>query len=79
MQRFKGPLTDPTGAVLSGAKLTATNVGTNLPYTAETSGDGNYVFLNLPIGTYRVTATKFGLSDLHGDRHYSWFLTKFTS
>jgi len=58
--KIQGTVTDPTGAVLSGAKLTATNVGTNISYTAETSGDGNYVFLNLPIGTYRVTATSSG-------------------
>src|SRR5271169_927151 len=58
--KIQGTVTDPTGAVLTGAKLTATNVGTNLPYTAETSGDGNFVFLNLPIGTYRVTVTSPG-------------------
>jgi hypothetical protein len=58
--KIQGTVTDPTGAVLSGVKLTATNVGTNIPYTAESKGDGNYVFLNLPIGTYRVTATNSG-------------------
>jgi hypothetical protein len=58
--KIQGSVTDPTGAVLSGAKLTATNVGTNIVYTAETSADGNFVFLNLPIGTYRVTATGAG-------------------
>ncbi len=58
--KIQGTVTDPSGAVLSGVKLTATNVGTNLPYTTESGGDGNYVFLNLPIGTYRVTATSAG-------------------
>jgi hypothetical protein len=58
--KIQGTVTDPTGAVLSGVKLTATNVGTNLAYSAQTSADGNYVFLNLPIGTYRVTATNSG-------------------
>jgi hypothetical protein len=58
--KIQGTVTDPTGAVLSGVKLTATNVGTNLPYTAQSGADGNYVFLNLPIGTYRVTATNSG-------------------
>src|SRR5271170_2786920 len=58
--KIQGTVTDPTGAVLSGAKLTATNAGTNIVYTAETSADGNFVFLNLPIGTYRVTATNSG-------------------
>jgi hypothetical protein len=58
--KIQGTVTDPTGAVLSGVKLTATNVGTNIAYSAESKGDGGYVFLNLPIGTYRVTATNSG-------------------
>ncbi len=58
--KIQGTVTDPTGAVLNGVKLTATNVGTNIPYGAETHADGNYVFLNLPIGTYRVTVTSLG-------------------
>jgi Carboxypeptidase regulatory-like domain len=58
--KIQGTVTDPTGAVLNGVKLTATNVGTNIPFSAETHADGNYVFLNLPIGTYRVTATSAG-------------------
>jgi Carboxypeptidase regulatory-like domain len=57
---IQGTVTDPTGAVLAGVKLTATNVGTNIPYTTESKADGTYVFLNLPVGTYRVTATNTG-------------------
>ena len=58
--RIQGTVTDPTGAVLAGVKLAATNVGTNISYTTESQGDGHFVFLNLPIGTYRVTATSSG-------------------
>ena len=58
--KIQGTVTDPTGAALSGVKLTATNVGTNLPFAALSGPDGNYVFLNLLIGTYRVTATTSG-------------------
>lgn len=58
--KIQGTVTDPTGAVLNGVKLTATNVGTNLQYATDTKADGIYVFLNLPIGTYRVTATSSG-------------------
>jgi hypothetical protein len=58
--KIQGTVTDPTGASLSGVKLTATNVGTNLPYSTVSGGDGNFVFLNLPIGSYRVTATTSG-------------------
>ena len=52
--RIQGTVTDPTGAVLTGAKVNATNVATNISYTADTKSDGNFVLLNLPIGTYRV-------------------------
>lgn len=58
--KIQGTVSDPTGAVLAGVKLAATNVGTNLSYVTESKGDGTYVFLNLPIGTYRVTATHSG-------------------
>ena len=58
--KIQGTVIDPSGAALNGVKLTATNVGTNLAYNAVSGGDGNYVFLNLPIGTYRVTATSTG-------------------
>lgn len=58
--RIQGVVTDPTGAVLSGAKLTATNVGTNINYESESKPDGSFVFLNLPVGTYKVTATTSG-------------------
>src|SRR6267378_3553022 len=58
--RIQGTVTDPTGAVLAGVKLTATNVGTNISYATESQADGHFVFLNLPIGTYRVTATSSG-------------------
>src|SRR6267378_2588714 len=58
--RIQGTVTDPTGAVLAGVKLTATNVGTNISYATESQADGHFVFLNLPNGTYRVTATSSG-------------------
>jgi Carboxypeptidase regulatory-like domain len=58
--RIQGTVADPTGAALNAVKLTATNVGTNIPYETESKGDGTFVFLNLPVGTYRVTASVAG-------------------
>lgn len=55
-----GTVTDPTGAVVSGAKVTVKNIGTGLERTTETSGDGSYSLPELPIGTYSVTVTLTG-------------------
>jgi len=52
-----GTVTDPSGAVISGAKVTVKNAGTGLERTAETSADGSYALPELPIGTYTVTVT----------------------
>jgi Carboxypeptidase regulatory-like domain len=58
--RIRGVVSDPTGAVLAGVKVIATNVNTGISWEVETSSDGSYQFLNLPVGTYKVTATKTG-------------------
>src|SRR6266853_2562473 len=55
-----GTVTDPSGAVVSGAKVTAKNVGTGLERTTDTSADGSYALPELPIGTYTVTVTLTG-------------------
>jgi hypothetical protein len=55
-----GTVTDPTGAVVAGAKVTVKNTGTGLERTTETSADGSYSVPELPIGTYTVTITQAG-------------------
>src|SRR5580658_5224394 len=51
-----GTVTDPTGLVISGAAVEATNVETGALYTAASTSAGNYAIANLPVGTYTVTA-----------------------
>src|ERR1700758_4186273 len=55
-----GTVTDPSGAVVAGAKVTVKNTGTGLERSTETSGDGSYSLPELPIGTYDVTVTQGG-------------------
>src|SRR5438477_4286008 len=55
-----GTVTDPSGAVVSGARVTAKNVATGLERTTQTSADGSYSIPELPIGTYTVTVSQSG-------------------
>jgi len=55
-----GTVTDPSGAVVAGAKVTVKNTGTGLERSTQTSSDGSYSLPELPIGTYDVTVTQSG-------------------
>lgn len=57
---IRGVVTDPTGARVPDAMVTAKNTATNVSATVTTGPDGNYEFLSLPIGTYDVTVSKTG-------------------
>ena len=57
---IRGKITDPTGAIITGAKVTATNSGTGIVTTVTSSEDGSYAFLQLAIGDYVVRAEKSG-------------------
>jgi Carboxypeptidase regulatory-like domain len=57
---LQGVITDPSGAVLPGVTLTATNVDTSLERTAVSADDGRYLIPALPPGSYRVTAALTG-------------------
>jgi Carboxypeptidase regulatory-like domain len=58
--QFTGTVTDPSGAAIANAKVTATNLGTNLSVSTTTSQAGLYKFNQLPTGTYRITAEASG-------------------
>ena len=55
-----GTVTDPSSSVVSGAAVEATNVETGALYTAASTNAGNYALVNLPVGTYTVTAKASG-------------------
>jgi len=61
---IQGVITDPNGAVIAGADVTVANPDTGLTRTAQTDDSGSYLFSELPIGTYQITARKSGFHDL---------------
>lgn len=58
--RIKGTVTDPGGAVVPLATVTATNQDTGVKTTITTQADGDYTFQQLPVGTYTITVTAAG-------------------
>lgn len=55
-----GSVTDPTGAVVSGARVIVTDVDRGESFTANTNTSGEYVVGPLHIGRYTVTVEKTG-------------------
>ena len=57
-----GTVTDPSGAVISNATVTATNAGTGQSRTAATDANGSYMLSLLPPGNYRITFSASGFN-----------------
>ncbi|MEO8737653.1 MAG: TonB-dependent receptor, partial [Edaphobacter sp.] len=55
-----GTITDPSGAVIVGATVTLTNVDTGDKRTAAANNTGNYQFVNLVPGNYKVDVENTG-------------------
>jgi hypothetical protein len=52
-----GTVSDPTGAVVANAPITAKHLETGATFEAGTSATGNYTLSQLPTGTYELTVT----------------------
>jgi hypothetical protein len=59
-----GTVTDPTGAVIAGATVTITNLGTEQARTATTDANGSYKFSLIPPGNYSATFSASGFKGL---------------
>lgn len=57
---LRGTITDPSGAVVAGAKVIATNVATGVSTSSSSNQAGDYSIQFLPIGTYNITVTSPG-------------------
>jgi hypothetical protein len=64
--QISGTVVDPQGAVVPGAKVTATNQATGVPRSVNTTSTGNYVIPNLVPGTYDVKVEAKGFSQATG-------------
>jgi hypothetical protein len=53
--RVLGRISDPTGAVLAGVKVVATNEATGVSHDSASNDSGDYVFPDLPVGTYTLS------------------------
>ena len=65
---INGTITDPSGAVIPGAKVTATEVATAVVRETVASGAGEFSFNDLPADTYtvKVNATGFQSTEITG-------------
>jgi hypothetical protein len=59
-----GTVTDQSGAMLPGCALTLTDQANGAVRKTTSNAQGNFSFLNLPVGTYTLAATKEGFKAL---------------
>jgi hypothetical protein len=58
----RGTVTDPTGAAIANAEVSATNDFTNASQTARTDASGEYDFEFLPVGDYSIRVSAAGFN-----------------
>jgi hypothetical protein len=59
---ISGTVTDPAGATVPNAGITAVQTDKGIQYTATTDNDGQYRFTGLPPATYEVTVQRSGFN-----------------
>src|ERR1700728_3091080 len=57
---INGTVTDPSGAVVPGAQVKATNKATGIEHATLSTSDGQFAFQDLPVGTYTVVVSAQG-------------------
>jgi len=63
-----GTVTDATGAVVPDAKISASTPAFPQPLETVSDNQGNYIFPQVPIGTYSVTVGKVGFATVRQQR-----------
>src|SRR5712664_857832 len=58
--RIRGTVTDPSGGAVTGAKLQLTNEANGTQRDTESGASGEYIFLEVPVGTYQIEVSQKG-------------------
>jgi hypothetical protein len=58
--RIRGTVVDPSGGAVPGAKVTLINEATHATREVQSGANGEYIFLEVPVGTYQIDATSQG-------------------
>ena len=62
--RILGRVADPSGAVLAGVKVTATNDATGASLNTTSNSSGDYGFPQVPVGTYTLSFDQTGFKTI---------------
>ena len=65
---INGTVTDASGAAISGGAVTATNVDTKAVSSSVTTSNGDFLFQDLPLGTYSVLVSANGFDSTKTDK-----------
>src|SRR5580698_9212601 len=58
--RIRGTVSDPSGAAVAAAKVTLTNEATNVTRDVDSGVNGDYLFIEVPVGSYEIDVTQQG-------------------
>ncbi len=61
--QISGRVTDPSGAVVVGAKITVTDENKGVSFAGRSDASGNFTVVSLPPGIYSVSATAQGFGE----------------
>src|SRR6476646_4532936 len=64
---IQGIVQDPSRAAIAGAKLVLVNTATQVSTTTTSDDSGNYRFLSLAPGSYKITAEAAGFTKAESD------------
>src|SRR5689334_7558025 len=58
--RIRGTVIDSSGGAVVGATVTLINEATHATRDAQTGSNGEYIFIEVPVGTYEIDAVSQG-------------------